>query len=193
MTTLVHFQALAASAPRALVRIVLALGLVVAPPLHGWTGDGAALAEVGPDCGNESVDDGEACDEGSANSDDNGAWCGLDCTVTPCGSPVTRVEGDPSATDALYALRSAVALVTCDERVCDVNDDGNVSASDALRILRLAVGTDVTLTCPAPTPDITCVNKTFTTITEVFEALAGDYEIFLDDGSGSIDDVYTSG
>lgn len=177
---------LAALAARAFLSFLLLLGsLVPASPV--------ALAAAGPACGDGQVDDGEACDEGEGNSDENGVWCASDCTATPCGSPVSRAEGAPKVTDALFALRAAVAVVSCDARICDVNDKAGVTVADALQILRLAVGLDITLTCPVPVPDVTCVNKTFSSITEVFDALAGDYAIFLDDGSGTTDDVYTTG
>lgn len=64
-----------------------------------------------------------------------------------CGFPVT--DGDkPAASDALRALRVAVGSAECALCVCDVNDNGGVSTSDALLILKAAVGLDVSLDCP---------------------------------------------
>jgi Tol biopolymer transport system component len=63
-----------------------------------------------------------------------------------CGSPVTRSE--PTATDALYALQSAVGTKSCAPCDCDVSGDGLVSASDALRILNRAIGLPVSFDCP---------------------------------------------
>jgi uncharacterized repeat protein (TIGR03806 family) len=54
-----------------------------------------------------------------------------------------------STADALAVLRTAVALDYCAACLCDVNDDASIGASDALRVLRHAVGTGNPLTCPA--------------------------------------------
>lgn len=64
-----------------------------------------------------------------------------------CGFPVTD-GAKPAASDALRALRVAVGSVECDLCVCDVNDNGGVTTTDALVILRAAVGLDVSLDCP---------------------------------------------
>ena len=65
-----------------------------------------------------------------------------------CGGPVSRIDGSPTATDALYTLNAAVGLVACRLCDCDVDDGGSITALDALTILNAAVGTPVTLTCP---------------------------------------------
>jgi hypothetical protein len=54
-----------------------------------------------------------------------------------------------SATDALFILRVSVSLDSCELCVCDVNDNGSVSATDALATLNAAVGLPVSLDCPA--------------------------------------------
>jgi hypothetical protein len=64
-----------------------------------------------------------------------------------CGFPVTD-GAKPAASDALRALRVAVGNGECDLCVCDVNDNGGVTTTDALVILRAAVGLDVSLDCP---------------------------------------------
>lgn len=70
-------------------------------------------------------------------------------TACVCGAPASRKQA--VSTDALFVLKSAVGTNACNRCECDVNNDGSVSATDALRVLRLAVGqSGVTLTCPAP-------------------------------------------
>ena len=54
-----------------------------------------------------------------------------------------------TASDALYILRSAVGLASCELCVCDVDGSGSISATDALATLRAAVGQPIALTCPA--------------------------------------------
>ena len=56
-----------------------------------------------------------------------------------------------SASDALIALSAAVGLSECPLCVCDVDDSGGTAATDALILLRYAVGQPVTLDCPACT------------------------------------------
>ncbi len=63
-----------------------------------------------------------------------------------CGDAVT--DGQITATDALFALRSAVRLETCALCVCDANRSGDITATDALVILRAAVGSPEVLDCP---------------------------------------------
>jgi len=64
-----------------------------------------------------------------------------------CGQPLTT-GNTPTATDALFILRTAVGLETCALCVCDVNDDGSTSATDSLLALRASIGIDVELQCP---------------------------------------------
>jgi hypothetical protein len=45
-------------------------------------------------------------------------------------------------------LRAAVGSTSCDVCVCDVNDNGGITASDALATLRNAVGAGTDLDCP---------------------------------------------
>lgn len=71
-----------------------------------------------------------------------------------CGDPVDPplVGGGQAAfinaTDALFALRAAVGLESCALCVCDLDNSGAVSASDALALLLLAVGQPGNLDCP---------------------------------------------
>jgi len=71
-----------------------------------------------------------------------------------CGQPVTTGTR-PAATDALYILRASVGSVLCTLSACDTSSDCTLTASDALRSLRAAVGHTVTLGCKA-----SCVTQT---------------------------------
>ena len=79
----------------------------------------------------------------------SGQECSAICTLVPCGCPTNGVCTKAVAADALYTLRTAVALETCSLCVCDVDGSLKVSASDALRLLNKAVGIDVELVCQA--------------------------------------------
>jgi hypothetical protein len=100
-------------------------------------------------CGNAELDPEEDCDEGLANSEDPGSWCRADCSTRACGVPVTG-GARPLATDALFVLRTGVDLEDCDLRVCDLDDSGAVSATDALTDLLAAVSSQSPSGCPTP-------------------------------------------
>ncbi|HYC55601.1 MAG TPA: hypothetical protein VEL28_11775 [Candidatus Binatia bacterium] len=71
-------------------------------------------------------------------------------TIEPadtCGVVVSGGE-TPKASDALAALSAAVFIGTCQLCICDVDDNGLVTATDALAILRAAVGSPSNLGCP---------------------------------------------
>jgi hypothetical protein len=75
-----------------------------------------------------------------------------------CGQPVSS-GATPTASDALFTLRAALGSEECEACVCDVDSSGGaspISASDALRVLRRAVGQSVELTCPPC--EVDCVN-----------------------------------
>ncbi len=99
-------------------------------------------------CGNLIVEDGEQCDDG----DDEwalGQSCSALCLMLACGD--ADDSGSISAPDALFILRSAVGLSTCDVCICNVDSSAGgspINATDALRALRRAVGIPITLTCP---------------------------------------------
>lgn len=63
-----------------------------------------------------------------------------------CGQPLSAGTS-PTATDALFVLRTAVGLEACSVFVCDVNATCSVSATDSLRVLQNAVGQEVELAC----------------------------------------------
>ena len=66
--------------------------------------------------------------------------------LPPCGRPTNGTA--PRASDALYVLKATVQSTDCDIRVCDVTDTNTVTASDALMILKGAVGQEVNFNCP---------------------------------------------
>jgi type II secretory pathway component GspD/PulD (secretin) len=69
-----------------------------------------------------------------------------------CGQPQSTGTG-PKTADALATLKAAVGSPSaCDVKpcICDVNGDGHITTSDALRVLRVAVGQSVPLECDCP-------------------------------------------
>ena len=56
-----------------------------------------------------------------------------------CGQPISAGVS-PVATDALFLLGAAVGTQNCEPCVCDVNNDGAITATDALIDLSAAVG-----------------------------------------------------
>lgn len=123
----------------------------------GLTVDGSIVCSGGdqtvsfcgpsPLCGNGQLDPAETCDDGDTLYE-AGAACTASCSKVPCGQPLRPDAGAPTASDALFALRAAVGLASCDVEVCDVNDSSTISAADALRILRKSVGQPVSFHCP---------------------------------------------
>jgi cysteine-rich repeat protein len=98
-------------------------------------------------CGNGTVDQGELCDDGNTFWAP-GQHCNRVCGLVACGDP--NDDDDSTASDALFALNSAVGVNTCDECVCDVDASGLVSATDALRLLNFAISVPgIALNCPA--------------------------------------------
>ncbi len=86
-----------------------------------------------------------------------------------CGQPKSS-GADPSASDALEVLRTAVGQGDCggfDPCVCDVDGSGKVLASDALRVLKRAVGQPQSLDCVCPVTTTTTTSTTTTTLREV--------------------------
>lgn len=99
------------------------------------------------ECGNLSVQAPETCDDGDLLYA-AGDYCSPDCIAYQCGIP-TKLDGAvPKAGDALFVLKAAVQSSNCHVNVCDVNDSGTITATDALIILRRAVGQNVPLQCP---------------------------------------------
>jgi len=97
-------------------------------------------------CGDGQVGGSEECDDGNSTFA-TGEYCGANCVLVPCGKP-TGTALPVKSSDAQYTLRAAVGLVSCCLRVCDVDGLGTIVASDAQRLLRIAVGQSLALLCP---------------------------------------------
>lgn len=78
-----------------------------------------------------------------------GDFCSAACEAFPCGVPTNVAAARPKTSDALFVLKAAVATSNCDLRVCDVNASGSVNTTDALLVLKRAVGQPVNLACIA--------------------------------------------
>ncbi|MFT5042940.1 MAG: cysteine-rich repeat protein, partial [Hyphomicrobiaceae bacterium] len=111
--------------------------------------DGLCVGSVIDDCatcGNDVVEGGETCDDGDVVFI-GGDACDETCQSVSCGYPLTLRGDRPRASDALHILRTSVEQRTCALSVCDVSGNGSIQASDALRVLRAAVGQVVELDC----------------------------------------------
>jgi cysteine-rich repeat protein len=109
-------------------------------------GDGcAADCSSGP-CGNGVVEGDEECDDGADNSDSDPDACRLDCTWHDvCGDATD--DGVLTVSDALEVLKGAIGEGACPFSLCDTDGDGSISPTDGLRIVRAAVGLDVSMDC----------------------------------------------
>jgi cysteine-rich repeat protein len=115
--------------------------------------DGIDYVAIDRGCGNGVLDDGETCDDANYRAGD---CCSPSCQIEvgecedgDCGD--ADDDGESTVVDALAALRTAVGLSGCALCRCDANDSHDVSASDALSILKKAVGSVVPLRCvPCP-------------------------------------------
>ncbi|HXV75085.1 MAG TPA: hypothetical protein VD788_02110, partial [Candidatus Polarisedimenticolaceae bacterium] len=105
-----------------------------------------------------------------------------------CGDPVALTAGASSrpavitAPDALFVLRIAVALGSCDLCVCDVNNSGGITAGDALLVLGAAVGQPVVLACPS------CVPVSTTSTTLCFELEEDNLNFGVTEDSSGVPD-----
>ena len=113
---------------------------------NGINGDGCDNDCSFSICGNGQVGGTETCDDGDEIFVD-GEPCSADCRLIACGKPTNSSGVNPQAKDALFILRVAVGQRTCVLQVCDVDASGQVTAPDALRVLKKAVGQDITLAC----------------------------------------------
>jgi cysteine-rich repeat protein len=98
-------------------------------------------------CGDGALNPGEECDDGNSEWV-AGEYCTDTCELVLCGDP--GADGNSTASDALFALGAAVGTNFCDLCVCDVDDSGSVTASDASKLLSYGVGVPgVSLQCPS--------------------------------------------
>ncbi|HXC50419.1 MAG TPA: hypothetical protein VN634_06015 [Candidatus Limnocylindrales bacterium] len=67
-----------------------------------------------------------------------------------------------AASDALATLQSAVFLRSCEPCACDADGSSVVTASDALLVLKKAVGQNVTVRCPFCCAECACTPQTLT-------------------------------
>jgi len=74
-----------------------------------------------------------------------GGLCG-----SMCGNPYEPYSSDITVGDSLLTLRASVELERCPLCVCDVNDDGAVTVTDSLSLLRHVVELPERLRCPDP-------------------------------------------
>jgi hypothetical protein len=77
-----------------------------------------------------------------------GFWTIASLVTTPagvCADPTA--DGQTTASDALFALRTSVGLRVCAACICDVNQNGTITAADALLILRFAVAQNPVPSC----------------------------------------------
>jgi hypothetical protein len=111
-------------------------------------GQDATVSFCGSDaaCGDGEVAYPEQCDDGTDN--DGGQPCTNDCEIVRCGQPVSIRTQRPHISDALFVLLAASDARRCALAVCDVDDSSAVTATDALLVLRAALGLGGELACP---------------------------------------------
>jgi len=135
----------------------------------GGNGDGSFEVFLADPSGIMQVTDGSSCASQGPSVSEDGGRIGFEGTCDPvggnadgsseiflsrdcfCGAPSSRGNGPgglPTASDALFVLRSAVGQMTCAPCDCDVNSSSTITSSDALVVLQAAVGQSVPLTCP---------------------------------------------
>lgn len=81
----------------------------------------------------------------SADRDWSGVLARTFAVFPDCGD--ADDTGALTSSDALTALRTAIALFACDVCVCDVDGSGSTTSTDALILLQRAVGLPHDLTC----------------------------------------------
>ncbi|HYC00694.1 MAG TPA: hypothetical protein VEC57_16280 [Candidatus Limnocylindrales bacterium] len=98
---------------------------------------------------NSDCNDGEPCtvdtcnlETGACTNNDDLCGCPRDC-----GDPADD-EGVITAVDAGFILNVAVEILECLPCVCDVDDNGSINATDALKDLQFAVDLPGELNCP---------------------------------------------
>lgn len=90
--------------------------------------DGSGDVPPPLDCGNGTLDDPEACDEGPDNSDLPGALCRTDCQLARCGDGIldpteTCDEGDDNGDTADDSCRTDCTPARCGDGIQDLGED----------------------------------------------------------------------
>ena len=100
------------------------------------------------------------CDPVCERCDDGGC-------VSLCGNPVDNEVDEITVNDAMLSLQASVGIAECAPCICDVNDNGAVTATDTLAMMQLVVRLPVELTCPgaAAAYDVETTTTTTTTTT----------------------------
>ncbi len=100
-----------------------------------------------PACGDGRVDPDEQCDDGDEVYTPGDA-CTEHCLLVNCGD--ADGSGALSLIDALLILHAALGTGDCSLAVCNVDSNLDIiTASDALRLLRVIVGFPIELRCPS--------------------------------------------
>ncbi len=95
------------------------------------------------------LNEGGSCEDGNLCTLDDTCVGGSCLRTSYCGVPISRGLR-PTATDALFALRTSVGLEQCSLCECDVNTSGTTTVADALAMLSSSVGIEVSFDCFLP-------------------------------------------
>jgi cysteine-rich repeat protein len=103
------------------------------------------------DCGDGIVEPPEQCDDGDGNSDTRPNACRTSCRAPRCGDGV--VDGGEQCDDGNRDSGDLCTRSCSDAAVCgDADFDGQIDATDALIVLRIAVG--LSENCPLERCDV---------------------------------------
>ncbi|MCP3979400.1 MAG: hypothetical protein GY716_08730 [bacterium] len=148
------FYELSPTSTRGTQSLVVRVAFVAEPPVGefemlyvGLDGSGRSgspstqqvtLTDPPPGCGDGTVDEGETCDAGPANSDVTPDACRTDCTQPRCGDGVTDTgeSCDDANADDTDDCRNDCSPPSCGDGVTDPGeacDDGNDENEDACR------------------------------------------------------------
>jgi hypothetical protein len=114
--------------------------------------EGLSCGDQSDKCAFNGVCSQGACVE-TAACDTECSLCSEGTCLPLCGNPFDSVNTGTTIADALYTLRTSVDLEVCGLCVCDVNSNSQITAVDALKLLRSVVRLPETLECPAHNTD----------------------------------------
>ncbi len=109
----------------------------------GETTQGSTSTGADPFCGDGTIDNGEACDDGKANSDTDPDACRTDCELAGCGDGVMDTDeacddGEDNSDVDADACRTTCELAGCGDGVMDAGetcDDDNEADDDGCSAL----------------------------------------------------------